>query len=224
MTSLLTTPKIDAIPQWQPATWDDYVELRDSLPEGSGRIFFNQGWMLLEMGEGINHARFTNLLTLIFFVWFSQKGQPICDSLGGCVLEKAGLRSASPDAAIYLGGDSPQWQDGESRHIDLNRWRVPDLVGEVGDTSLATDLDEKKQIYAALGIPEYWVLDVIGARVLAFRLDETGRYQQIEASIALAGLPIALINQTVEKMNQGMPNTSAAQWFAQQIVPVNEFR
>jgi Uma2 family endonuclease len=104
--------------------------------------------------------------------------------------------------------------------VDLNRWRVPDLVGEVGDISLATDLDEKKQIYAALGVPEYWVIDVVGARVLAFHLDEFGRYQQIEVSVALAGLPILLINQTLDKLNQGLSNNSAAQWFAQQITTI----
>jgi Uma2 family endonuclease len=47
---------------------------------------------------------------------------------------------------------------GESRFIDLDRWRVPDLVAEVSDTTLASDLDEKKQLYVALGIPEYWVV------------------------------------------------------------------
>jgi Uma2 family endonuclease len=219
MTPLLTTPTVDSLPQWQPGTWEDYVKLRDSLPEGTGRIFFNQGWLLVEMGEGIGHARFNRLIAFILFIWCSQKISQPCDDLGGCVLEKKGERSASPDAVIYIGDGAPQWQAGESRHVDLNRWRVPDLVGEVGDTSLATDLDEKKQIYAALGIPEYWVVDVVGARVLAFRLDETGRYHQIDVSMSLAGLPIALINQTLEKLNQGMSNNSAAQWFAQQITP-----
>jgi Uma2 family endonuclease len=217
MTSLANLPTADSIPHWQPASWDDYVKLRDSLPEGKGRLFFNLGWMLVEMGEGIDHARFNRLMAIILFIWCSQKIAQPYDDLGGCVLEKEGERSASPDAVIYLGGGAPRRQEGETRYIDLARWRVPDLVCEISDTSLATDLDEKKQIYAALGIPEYWVVDAIAARAIAFRLDENGRYQQIEVSIALAGLPILLICQTLEKLKQGQSNSSAAQWFAQQI-------
>jgi Uma2 family endonuclease len=89
-------------------------------------------------------------------------------------------------------------------------------VGEVADTTLATDLDEKKQLYAALGIPEYWVIDIKGERVLAFRLQEDGKYKQITDSVALKGLPISLLEQTLAQMNQGT-NGSAALWFAQQI-------
>jgi Uma2 family endonuclease len=92
-----------------------------------------------------------------------------------------------------------------------------DLVAEVADTTLAADLDEKKQLYAALGIPEYWVIDVKGARVLAFRLDNADRYAEIEVSVALAGLPIGLLSQTLVQLSQGISNSAAAQWFGQQI-------
>ena len=117
---------------------------------------------------------------------------------------------------LYVGEGAPQWQQGEPRCIDLDRWRVPDLVGEISDTTIATDLDENKQLYAALGIPEYWVLDILGQQVLAFRLQEDGTYQQCTHSVALAGLPIALLTQTLARLAEGT-NISAANWFAQQI-------
>ena len=44
------------------------------------------------------------------------------------------------------------------------------LVGEISDPTLSTDLDEKKHLYAELGIPEYWVVDVQGKRVFCFHL------------------------------------------------------
>lgn len=81
---------------------------------------------------------------------------------------------AAPDAVLYIGEGSPQFKMGESRFIELDLWRVPDLVAEISDTTLATGLDEKKQLYAALGVPKYWVVDFRGLRVLAFRLDEGG--------------------------------------------------
>jgi Uma2 family endonuclease len=118
---------------------------------------------------------------------------------------------------LYVGEGSPQFKMGESQVIERDRWRVPDLVAEISDTKLVSGLDEKKQLYAALGIPEYWVVDVRGLRVLAFRLDEEGRYQQIEVSVALTGLPIALLEQTLMSLGQGVSNSVGAQGFSQAI-------
>lgn len=221
MTLLVPALTSNAPPQWQFATWEEYVQMRDRLPDDAVGLFFDQGYLLVEMGEGINHSRFNALMGLIFFIWFSQRSQQTFDCLNGCLMEKTGQQAASPDLMLYLGEGSPQWQAGESRYINLDQWRVPDLVGEVSDTTLATDLDEKKRLYAALQVPEYWVADVKGSRMLAFRLDEAGRYRQVEHSEVLAGLPLALISQTLEKLNQGMPNGTAAQWFAQQITQLS---
>jgi Uma2 family endonuclease len=43
------------------------------------------------------------------------------------------------------------------------------LVIEISDTSLAYDLGDKMSLYAAAGIPEYWVLDVMGRVLHVFR-------------------------------------------------------
>jgi Putative restriction endonuclease len=139
--------------------------------------------------------------------------------LGGCLIEKRNTQAASPDLVLYVGENIPQWQEAEPGRIDLNQWRVPDLVGEIADTALATDLDEKKHLYADLGIPEYCVIDVRGKRVLAFRL-EAGTYQQRYESIAIKGLPILLIEQTLEQFSQ-RTNISATSWFNQAIANLN---
>lgn len=207
----------NAIPKWKPATWEDYLTYCEDPNLDEVRVFFNQGYLFVDMGnEGINHARFSRLFAMLFLSWFARQPEQIFDDLGGCVIEKPKTQGASPDLVLYIGEGSPQWQEGEPRRINLNEWRVPDLVGEVADTTLATDLDEKKQLYAALGIPEYWVIDIKGERVLAFRLQEDGKYKQITDSVALKGLPISLLEQTLAQMNQGT-NGSAALWFAQQI-------
>lgn len=46
----------------------------------------------------------------------------------------------------------------------------PDLVMEISDTSYAFDTSEKASLYAAAGVPEYWVLD-LRTRRLEVRLD-----------------------------------------------------
>jgi Uma2 family endonuclease len=100
----------------------------------------------------------------------------------------------------------------------LSRHRLPDLVGEIADTTLSLDLDEQKQLYASLAIPEYWVIDVKGMRLFAFGLTERGVYAPIQTSQGLKGLPIALIEQTLERLTTDT-NTAAAKWLMQQLQP-----
>ncbi|NES87417.1 MAG: Uma2 family endonuclease, partial [Moorea sp. SIO2B7] len=122
--------------------------------------------------EGINHAPLSDLFTMLLFAWFVQHTDQILNTFSGCLLEKPQKRSGAPDLVVYLGEDYPKWQQGESRYINLDKWRVPNLVGEISDTTLSTDLDEKKHLYADLGIREYWVIDVQAKRVFAFQLQE----------------------------------------------------
>jgi Uma2 family endonuclease len=208
-------------PQWKSATWEEYLTWRDNPTTERVRLFFNQGQLLIDMGsEGINHASVSDLFTLLLGFWFSQYREQTAASFGRCLIEKPKTQAAAPDLVLYIGEGVPQWQSGEPRRIDLTQWRVPDLVGEVSDTTLATDLDEKKQLYAALLIPEYWVINVQGRQVLAFRLQENGKYQQITHSVALENLPVALLEQTLEHLSEGT-NISAALWFAQQIAQLD---
>ena len=215
-TAKFIVSQVGEIPQWQAATWEDYVAACEAPSLEEARIFFYEGYLWIDMGnEGPQHARFNDLFTIIFFVWFTTKIGQTFDSLSGCVIEKPKVGAGAPDKVLYIGGDFHQWQKGEPRRINLNQSRVPDLVGEIADTTLVSDLDEKKRLYAALGIPEYWVVDIKGERVLAFRLQENVKYQECEISGALEGLPIALLSETLKLLGEG--NGTAAMWFAQQV-------
>ncbi|MGK7872753.1 MAG: Uma2 family endonuclease [Xenococcaceae cyanobacterium] len=125
------------IPQWQSATWEDYLRYRDDPTPERVRLFFNGNYLLVDMGaEGINHARVSDLFTLLFGFWFSRFTDKTADSLGRCLLEKPNKRAAAPDLVLYIGEGVPQWQEREPRRIELNQWRVPDLVGEIADIAL----------------------------------------------------------------------------------------
>jgi Uma2 family endonuclease len=202
---------------WRQATWQDYIALRDDPTQERMKLAFNQGWLWVAMGgEGINHAGVSDLLTMMFGFWAAQHPEQLFTSLGRCLLEKPETQACAPDLVLYIGADYPQWQPGEPRRIDLTQSRVPDLVGEISDTTLTNDLDEQKHLYAALGIPEYWVVDVRGQRVFAFLLQENGEYKTCEESRSLTGLPISLLEEVLKRLSEGT-NTSAAAWFAQQI-------
>ena len=224
-----TTPPLNSttftktVHQWKKASWSDYLAYRDDPSNERMRLFFHRGYLLvIDMGwEGIDHATFSDLFTMLFFSWFSQRPGEIFSSLGRCLLEKPQLQAGAPDLVLYLGEDYPRWQPPQKRRINLEQWRVPNLIGEIADTTLASDLDEKKKLYADLGIPEYWVVDVRGERVFAFVLQEGGTYLECQNSVALKGLPIALLEQTLSRLKEET-NGSAALWFAQQINKIEQ--
>jgi Uma2 family endonuclease len=203
--------------QWRGVTWQDYVMLRDREDCDWRKIAFDRGWLWVDMGkEGPNHACFSDLLTAVFFVWAFQHPDLVIQSLGRCLIEKPETQACAPDLVLYKGEDFPRWHPGEPRRIDLTRHRIPDLVGEIADTTLSLDLDEQKQLYASLGIAEYWVIDVKGLRLFAFSLNADGVYEAIAVSQVLMGLPIELVEKTLEMLAE-QTNTAAANWFMQQI-------
>ena len=214
MTAIITASS-PAITNRQ-ATWEEYLYRVEHPQSELECVFFNCGAMWIEdMGnEGINHARFNKLFTLILGFWFARLEDVKFELMGGCVLEKPNDRGAAPDEVVYIGGNAPRYQAGEPRRVNLHKWRVPDLAIEIADTTLASDLDEKKQLYLTLEIPEYWVVDVRGKRVLAFRLVDS-KYQECIESIALGGLPIELLDRTLARMDDD--NGNVAMWFATQI-------
>ena len=207
-----TTPLL-----WYAATWQDYIALRDAprddASQGRMRLDFDQDRMRVSMGgEGINHAKYSDLFTTMLFLWAIQHPDQVFDSIGRCLIEQPETQACAPDLVLYVGADSLQRKEGEPRKIDLARCRVPDLVGEISDTTLASDLDEQKHLYEALSIPEYWVVDTQGKRVFAFQLQD-GKYYLIEQSNVLAGLTISLLNEAIDRMVKGT-NTTAAAWFS----------
>jgi Uma2 family endonuclease len=94
-----------------------------------------------------------------------------------------------PDIAVlvragteYMGGNPPA--------SDVR------LVIEISDSTLAFDLGPKARLYARAGIPEYWVFDIGGRRLIAHRNPEAGGYSMVTAyaegeSVAPLAFPAA---------------------------------
>lgn len=210
--------------RWRRATWEEYTARRDRY-QGSEfsrvKLFFYENSLLVDNTgwEGINHAIVRELFRFIFLLGFSQRSEKVT-SMGGRLFEKDDKGAGSPDLVLYVGEDYPVWAEGESRKIDLGRWRVPDLVGEISDTTLTSDLDKKKRLYLMLGIAEYWVVDVSGRRAFLFCLDDSGRYEEVSTSKILVGATDDLFRQTMLKLKT-MSNMQAANWFQQQLLAAN---
>jgi Uma2 family endonuclease len=106
-----------------------------------------------------------------------------------------------------LSVQDPVWLDGYSEplpDIALLRPRADDyrsahpgpadvmLVIEVADSSLAYDRDVKLPRYARAGIPEVWLVDLAGRRLLIHRRPDAGRYAEAVPADDLAAVPIPL--------------------------------
>jgi Uma2 family endonuclease len=166
--------------------------------------------------EGIGQAQVKDLFILLLGLWYVAHPDPIARSYSGCLMEKTGFSAAAPDLMLYVGDGAPVWSTAEPRRINLDGCRVPDLVGEIADTTLASDLDEMKQLYAAIGIGEYWVVDVQGLRVLMFRLGTDGKYRECGESGVLVGITVAILGATLGRLAE-MGNMGAANWFMSQV-------
>jgi Uma2 family endonuclease len=72
------------------------------------------------------------------------------------------------------------------------------LLVEVSETSLAYDRGVKLALYARLGVPEVWIVDLVGAAVETYREPKEGAYASRErlakGSLAPALLPTVTID------------------------------
>lgn len=50
------------------------------------------------------------------------------------------------------------------------------LIVEIADAFLSFDLENKRRLYARVGIPEYWIVNLIDQRVEVFRHPKASRY------------------------------------------------
>lgn len=90
-----------------------------------------------------------------------------------------------PDLAVVLEPDVRRVGDGKP---STAAWVV-----EVAETSLSKDLAIKAPVYAAAGVPELWVVDVVGLRLHRFTGRAADRYEHRElltsGTVAVASVP-----------------------------------
>ncbi len=101
MTAKVSSESAIAIPppgQWHPASWKNYITLRDAAMTERMKLAFNQGWLWVNMGGvGINHSSVSDLFTSLLFLWAIQRPEQVFTSLGRCLLEKPETQACAPD-------------------------------------------------------------------------------------------------------------------------------
>ena len=65
------------------------------------------------------------------------------------------------------------------------------LVVEVADTTLRGDSAVKRDLYARAGVPEYWVLNIKGRKLIVHRNPKQGKYTSVTSLTARDTVSIA---------------------------------
>jgi Uma2 family endonuclease len=188
---MMTSPQeyrrliLDILPAQGRLSEEDYLWLSDHT---SRLIEFTDGFI----EELPMPTRTHQLILKLLLRLFEQAVEPA----GGIVLfapmrvRLAPFRFREPDLLLLLDADDPRNQD--------RYWRGADLVLEiVSPDKPERDLVEKREEYAAAGIPEYWIVNPLNRTITVLTLDgdiyrEHGVFAPGEqaTSVLLAGFAV----------------------------------
>lgn len=180
---------------WLPATWDEYLRALENPDHARAKGYYYQHHLRLEtLPVGHDHAYDHVIVTLAVGLFALLKGIPLA-GLDNCSYRKTGIREAQPDLSYYVGDRARTIASG-TNVVDLDRYPAPNLVIEISKTTLLEDLGAKRSLYEALGVEEYWVVDVEQAQITAYAMTPEGS-QQIRQSQVLPDLRVELLEEAL---------------------------
>lgn len=212
MTTLLQVQPL--LNTWQSATWDAFVQIADAPESEKLKCYYYNGRMRFErMSTGSDHSNDHMLIIFALSFFAATRGIEMTGK-DGCSYRKTGFDEFQPDVSCYVGeaANAIPWG---TRVVDLDKYPIPNLVIEVSDTSLADDVGTKRSQYEALGISEYWIVDVKQHQILVFAIEE-GMTRQVQESRVLLGLNLEILEQVLERSRSESQSATNA-WLMQQF-------
>jgi Uma2 family endonuclease len=158
----------------QGLTWEAYQQILHALPQSrAARLTYDCGTLEITMPLE-DHEFACELIGLFIRILVGEMGLKL-KSMGSTTLDRKDLnRGAEPDNAYYIQHQSLV----AGRKVNLVQDPPPDLVVEVDITH--TDI-RKNQLYAAMGVPEFWRYD--GQEWLIYQLQvQENTYQECHHS------------------------------------------
>ena len=153
----------DAIPEPGPHSWDEFI----ALEEDDLRELIDGELVEVEVPTRA-HERLVAIIIYFLGAWAEKHGGETLGS--GYKVRITDKRGVMPDVQFYRAGNEPRGQD--QGLIEGH----PDLVVEiVSPSSVRYDRVTKMTWYAAIGVPEYWIVDP-SARILERLVLRDGRY------------------------------------------------
>jgi Uma2 family endonuclease len=200
---------------WIKAAWEDFLTFADDPTLVSGRFYYDQGYMRIELSPlGSAHGQDNSILSTVIVLYAALKDIPIKE-LTNTSFRKAGVREAQPDIAFYI-GENLTFPPRNNAPINLNELNPPSLVVEIAASSLEDDGDRKKTLYQRLGVEEYWVVHVSAGKVTAISLSSAEK-TTIRESQVLPGLEIALVEEALRR-SQSEDDGAIGRWLLATMV------
>ena len=141
-----------------------------SLPETSPRCELIEGMLHIMPEPGLDHQFLVHLLWKYLFDQLTLAGMAHTYGPVNLVLSEADAY-LSPDIIVVRSERADilgqVWVDGS-----------PDIVVEVLSSDPDRDLVEKRRLYEAAGVPEYWLLDGDADTLTQLELGDDGVYQE----------------------------------------------
>jgi Uma2 family endonuclease len=170
-------------------TREEAARLAELFPDQRYELI--EGELINKMGQKPPHAYVVALLTHVLQAHFPKR---VRTQLSIDLPGDDGLYSEPEPDAVVL-----------NRNIDefAHRHPAPEdiaLLIEVAYSSLERDLGTKANLYARNGIPEYWIIDIVGRRALVHRHPEQGGYRTVTASSGREILSFGPWQTTVDEL------------------------
>ncbi|NJL01546.1 MAG: Uma2 family endonuclease [Spirulinaceae cyanobacterium SM2_1_0] len=162
-------------------SWEAYLVILNVLPETRGaRLTYDD--RVLEITVPLeDHEFYRSLIEYFIRGLVELMGLPI-KAMGSTTMNSPSLqKGAEPDNAYYIQNQPLV----KGRKVDFSQDPPPDLVVEVDITH--TDI-AKNQLYASLGVPEFWRFDGQVWRIYTL---ESGVYVEAEQSPTFPAVPKA---------------------------------
>ena len=150
----------------------------------SGRYELIEGMIIDKMGSGGRHSKLVHALMIALIRLFGDVRIKVQDPVR--VPGEEG-RYSKPEPDVFVTKEEYTEYDDNPLPEDIL------LVAEVSDSSLEYDMTTKANLYARIGIPEYWIVDAEGERLLVHREPSDAGYAAV--TILLAGDTIAPLSR-----------------------------
>ena len=170
-------------------SWETYLALTEESASGSGRMTYDQG-VLEIMAPGMPHEIAKRLIGRMIETFTLCRGIEIRSSSSTTFKRSELQRGFEADESYYIQHAS---ELRGVREIDLSIHPPPDLVIEVDMTNSSIP---KKELFAAMKIPEVWRYD--GESLWMGRLYDDN-YQDLKQSVVLPGFPRELASKLLDR-------------------------
>ncbi|WAL59851.1 Uma2 family endonuclease [Thermocoleostomius sinensis] len=182
---------------WVEATWEAFLTFADDPVLASGRFYYDQGYMRIEMSPlGAAHGQDNTVLSTLVNLYAAVKMLSI-KGFTNTTFRKAKVRESQPDLAFYV-GQGLKLPPYNNAPVNLDECDPPTLVIEIAASSLEDECDRQQRLYQHLGVREYWVVNVNTGQVFATALSNADG-TKIRESQVLPGLGIDLVEKALRR-------------------------